>query len=107
MLFPCILLPLLLPLMFSPFISITNLQRQLKSVFTGQEPFHVVMSKNAVSGLVFSREAAELLLRSGVLDQLREELWELQDKETVELTRKSRKGQSTHSIPFEAWAKNH
>lgn len=93
--------------MRASFISITNLQRQMKSVFSGQEPFHVVLSKNAVSGLVFSQEAAELLLKSGVLDQLREELWELQDKETVKLVCQSRKGPGKYSVPFEVWAKNH
>lgn len=95
-----------MPLMLNDFISITNLQRQLKKVFYTKQPFHIVLSKNAVSGLVFSKEAAELLLQSGALDQIREELWELHDKETVELTRSSKRGRGKHSVPFETWAKS-
>lgn len=92
--------------MLSEFISITNLQRQLKKVFYSKQPIHVVLSNNAVSGIVFSKEAAELLLESGALDQIREELWELQDKETVELVRASKKGKGMHSVPFGTWAKS-
>ncbi|MFH0770265.1 MAG: hypothetical protein V1926_02705 [Candidatus Peregrinibacteria bacterium] len=91
--------------MLSEFISITNLQRQLKKVFYSDQPIHIVLSNNAVSGIVFSKEAAELLLESGSLDQIREELWELHDPETVQLVQGSRKGKGKHSIPFEAWAK--
>lgn len=91
--------------MLSEFISITNLQRQLKKVFYSKQPIHVVLSNNAVSGIVFSKEAAELMLKSGVLDQLREELWELNDKETVDVVRKSRERNMKDSIPFEEWQK--
>lgn len=64
------------------------------------------MSRNAVSGLVFSQEAAKLIMESGMLDQIREELWELRDAESVRVVRGSRKGKGKHSVPFEAWAKN-
>lgn len=40
-----------------------------------------------------------------LLNQIREELWELQDKETVALVRESRKGKSKHSVAFKAQAK--
>ncbi len=92
--------------MLSEFISITNLQRQLKKVFYSKQPIHVVLSNNVVSGIVFSKEAAELLLESGALDQLREELWELHDKETRDLVLRHRKGQ-TKPVPFDAFAKEH
>ncbi|MBP7114478.1 MAG: hypothetical protein KBA40_03430 [Candidatus Peribacteraceae bacterium] len=90
--------------MLSEFISITNLQRQLKKVFYSKQPIHVVLSKNAVSGIVFSKEAAELLLESGALDQIREELWELQDKETKDLVVRSRIGKAK-PVPFDDFAK--
>lgn len=76
--------------MLSEFISITNLQRHLKKVFYSKKPIHLVLSKNEISGIVFSKEAAELLLQSGALDQIREELWELQDKETRDVVMRSR-----------------
>lgn len=90
--------------MLSEFISITNLQRQLKKVFYSKQPIHVVLSKNAVSGIVFSKEAAQLLLKSGALDQIREELWELHDKETKDLVVRSRTGK-TKPVSFDDFAK--
>jgi len=93
-------------LMLPDFISITNLQRQLKQVLSSKEPLHVVLSNNAVTGLVFSKEAATLLMESGILDQLREELWELNDKETSGLVERSRKGK-TRAIPFDKFAKEY
>lgn len=92
--------------MLSHFISITNLQRHLKKVFSSKQPMHVVLSKNTISGLVFSKEATELLLASGMLDQLREELWELNDKETRDMIVRHRKGKS-HPVPFDTFAKEY
>ncbi len=91
--------------MISEFISITNLQRQLKKVFYSKQPIHIVLSNNTVSGLVFSKEATKLIMESGVLDQVREELWELQDKETVRVVRESRKGKGKNSVAFDTWTK--
>lgn len=92
--------------MISEFISITNLQRQLKKVFYSKQPIHIVLSNNTVSGLVFSQEAAKHLLDSGALDQIREELWELEDKETRALVIKDRMG-ATKPVSFEAFAAEH
>lgn len=91
--------------MFTDLISITDLQRNLKKVFGAKQPIRVVMSKNAISGLVFNKDTTKMLMESGVLDQIREELWELNDKETVRLVRKSRKGDVKNAVPFETWAK--
>jgi hypothetical protein len=93
--------------MITDFISITNLQRKMKSVFASAKPMHVVLSNNAVSGLVFSKEAAELMMESGLLEQLREELWELHDKETLDLVRSSRKKKHSGSIEFSAFVKKY
>ena len=92
--------------MLSEFISITNLQRQLKKVFYSKQPIHLVLSNNAVSGLVFSKEATELLLESGALDQIREELWELQDTDTRDLVMRSRE-KKTRSLAFKDFRKKH
>ncbi|OGJ63791.1 hypothetical protein A3C37_01720 [Candidatus Peribacteria bacterium RIFCSPHIGHO2_02_FULL_53_20] len=92
--------------MFSSFISITNLQRQLKKVFYSKQPMHVVLSNNAVSGIVFSKEAAELLLASDTLNQIREELWELQDEETRSVVLRGREGK-TKPAPFDDFAKEY
>ncbi len=92
--------------MLKDLISITDLQRNLKKVFVSKQSIRVVMSKNAVIGLIFSKEAAERLLDSDVLRQIREELWELNDPETRDLVRRSRTGQ-TKPIPFDTFAKKY
>ncbi len=92
--------------MLSAFISITNLQRQLKKVFYSKQPVHIVLSNNQVSGLVFSKEAAEILLQSSVLEQLREELWELNDAETRTLVSHSRRGKTT-PLSFNEFAREY
>lgn len=92
--------------MLPEFISITNLQRQLKNVFSSKTPIRIVLSNNAISGIVISAETAKLLLDSGVIDQLREELWELNDKETRDLVIRSRKGK-TKPVPFDSFAKKY
>lgn len=92
--------------MLSDFISITDLQRHLKTVFGSKQPMRVVLSKNKVNGIVFSKEAATLLLESGMLDQLREELWELNDKETRDVVLRSKQGKAK-TVPFNDFAKRH
>ncbi len=92
--------------MLSDFISITNLQRHLKTVFASKQPMRVVLSKNTINGIVFSKEAATMLLESGLLDQLREELWELNDKETRDVVLQSRQGK-TRGVPFNVFAKRY
>lgn len=92
--------------MLPSFVSITDLQRQLKSVFASKQPIHVILSRNAVTGLVFSKEAAEMLLESGALDQIREELWELRDKETQDLVTRGKAG-DVQPVSFDSFAKKH
>lgn len=92
--------------MLPEFISITNLQRQLKKVFYSKQPIRVILSNNAVSGIVFSKDAAELLLESGALDQIREELWELQDQETRNLVIRGKTGKGK-PVSFDSFAKKY
>lgn len=92
--------------MLTEFISITDLQRNLKKIFGSKQSMRVVLSKNAVVGLVFSKEAAQRLLNSDVLRQLREEIWELNDPETRDLVQRSRRGQ-TKPVPFDTFAKKY
>lgn len=92
--------------MLTEFISITNLQRNMKEVFNSKQPMFLVMSNNAVSGLVISKETAKMLMESGVLDQIREEIEELNDPETVDLVLRSRQGK-TSPVPFDTFAKEY
>ncbi len=86
-------------------ISLADLRSQLKEVLHSTYPIRVVLNKNVVCGLIVSQQAAQLLLKSGALNQIREELWELNDKDTVEVVYKSRKGDYQDSILFDDWVK--
>jgi|GEM_PF-7095064 len=66
----------------------------------------LVMSNNAVSGLVISKETTKTLMESGVLDQLREELWELNDPETRDLIVRIDKG-DINPVPFDDFTKEY
>ena len=93
--------------MMPSLISVTHLQRQLKKVLASKkEPFRLILCNNTVSGMVISREAAEIILQSGLLDQLREELWELNDPETCQLVRNAREGKGK-PVPFDTVAKKY
>ncbi len=93
--------------MLSEFISITDLQRHLKSVFASEKPMRFVLSKNKITGLVFSKETVKMLMESGMLDQLREELWELNDPETRDIVLHSRKFKKGDGVPFDSFMKNY
>lgn len=88
--------------MLLDFISITELQRNIKHVFSSKEkPFQMVLSNNSLTGIVINKEAAEMLLKSGVLDQIREELWELNDPETREVVESANRGDDSDSISLD------
>ena len=93
--------------MLSEFISITDLQRDLKKVFSSSKPMRLVLSKNQITGLIFSKETVKMLMESGLLDQLREELWELNDKETRDLVLRSRKLKKNEGTPFDDFVKSY
>ena len=43
---------------------------------------------------LFQKEAVEIMMKSGIFDQIREELFELHDKETVAVIQNHRSGKS-------------
>ena len=92
--------------MLSDFMSITALQRELKRVFGSKKPIQVILSNNKVAGLVISKAAAEMLMASGLLDQLQEEWAELHDKTTADLVAADRAGK-TKPVPLASFANEH
>lgn len=85
------------------YVSTTQLQRNPKEVF-GKSPVQIILSNNEVQGMIFSKEATELLQKSGILEQIQEELWELSDAETVQVVKESREKKGD-SIDFDIFAK--
>jgi len=70
-------------------ITSTQIQKNAKRIF-GRKPIQIVLSKNKLQGILLSAEVSEHILKSGLLEQLQEELYELKDKETVETINKYR-----------------
>ena len=91
--------------MFTDLISITELQRNLKKVFGAKQPIRVVMSKNAIIGLVFNKDTTKMLMESGVLDKILTEILELPDNKTIQLVRRSKSGKMDRAVPFETCAR--
>ena len=75
------------------FISTTELQQNPRKAI-GKKPIQMILTNNKLTGLLLSAEVAQMMADSGILDQIREELYELQDPETVSIIRRHRKGKS-------------
>jgi len=79
--------------MFADYASVTDLQKSPKKVF-GKKPFQVILQNNHLAGGLLSQEFTELLMESGILEELQQELFELNDKETVGVIKNHRSGKS-------------
>lgn len=86
-------------------ISTTELQKNPKKVID-KKPIQMILTNNKVSGLLLSADVAHLMEDSGLLQQIREELFELQDKETVSIIQKHRAGKS-RPVSFDEFQKKY
>ncbi|TSC56365.1 MAG: hypothetical protein G01um101418_419 [Parcubacteria group bacterium Gr01-1014_18] len=87
------------------FVTSTQLQKKLKKTM-GQKPMQILLSNNKIEGMIFSKKMTEMFLESDLLTQIREELWELNDPETVETIREARLGKG-NPVDFEKWAQKY
>lgn len=65
------------------FTTTTELARQGSKIFSTYDEA-IVLNNNKNIGLVLGWELAQAVLDSWVINQIREELWEVNDKETSE-----------------------
>ena len=77
--------------------SITDLVRNGKKSFT-KAPYSTVVLNNEPVGAILSTEFSALLTKSGVLEQLLEEYWELQDPTTRSLVESYQSGEKADEI---------
>lgn len=82
------------------FISATQVQRNAKSVFSSDTPFQVVLNNNELNWVVLNKKFSKVVLDSGALEQILEELEELNDKETLNVTSEHRNWKS-QPVDFE------
>ena len=74
-------------------VSTTTLQRNPKSVLW-KDHFQVILSNNKPQWMIISKEVAEYLEESWLINQIREELWEMQDEETINSIKNARDGKT-------------
>ena len=86
------------------FISTTDLQRNPKEVFQ-KNGFSAVLKDNKITGLLFTGEGLDVLLDSDFLQQVREELYETNDKKTQEIINDYRSGDKSQSMDFSDFLK--
>ncbi len=92
--------------MKTTFVPTTQLQRNTKKVLNSDEPFQIILNNNQLQGLLVNKETAQYLLDSGVLEQILEEMWELQDETTSSLVAKARTGK-TSPVSWEKFNHKH
>jgi len=73
------------------FVSTTQLQKNPTKVID-KEPIQVLLTNNKLSGMLLSANLTKHLLDSEIFQQIREEFWELNDKETKDVIKKCRSG---------------
>ena len=71
--------------MKSNFVSMTNLQRSAKKVFSSSKSYQLVLNNNELAWILLWKEMSEAMLDSWFLDQIREEMYEANDDETVKI----------------------
>ena len=86
------------------FTTTTEIARKGSKIFQEYDEA-IVLNNNKNIWLILGWKLAQAVLDSGILQQLREELWELNDKETVELIKAHREWKQTDSISLEDFLK--
>ncbi len=83
----------------------TNIARNGKKEF--DEGIKIVLSNNEDIGLIIWKDVYEAMKASGLIDQLREELWEAQDPTTQKLLKKASKNDRSGAIDLADFRKKY
>ena len=88
------------------FTTTTEIARKWSKIFSELDEA-IVLNNNKNIWLLLWWELAQAVLDSGILQQLREELWEINDKETYELVRWYKEGKKSDSITLKDYRKKY
>lgn len=86
------------------FTTTTQIARKWSKIFEELDEA-IVLNNNKNIGLLLWWKLAQALLDSWVLQQLREELWEINDRETSSLVSSYKKWEKSDSISLEDYKK--
>jgi len=81
------------------FTTTTEISRKWSKAFS-QTKETIILNNNKMLGLYLPAELWQAVLDSWIINQIREELWELNDKETVKTIRDYKQWKKTDSIDF-------
>lgn len=88
------------------FTTTTEIARKWSKIFQEFDEA-IVLNNNKNIWLLLWWELAQAVLDSWILQQLREELWEINDTETSELVRWYKEGKKSDSITLEDYRKKY
>jgi len=88
------------------FITTTEIARKGSKIFSIYDEA-IVLNNNKNIGLLLGWDLAKAVLDSWIINQIREELWELNDKETSDLVSWYRKWEKSDSISLENFRKKY
>lgn len=88
------------------FTTTTEIARKWSKIFSEYDEA-IVLNNNKNIGLLLWWKLAQALLDSWVLQQLREEIWEVNDKETVETIKKYRNWDKSWNISLNDYRKKY
>ena len=88
------------------FTTTTEIARKWSKIFSTFDEA-IVLNNNKNIGLLLWWELAQAVLDSGVIQQIREELWELNDKETSQLINSYKNGEKSDSISLDDFRKKY
>lgn len=92
--------------MNTSFVPATQLQRNAKKVVNSKSPFQIILNNNEMNGIIVNKKTSQYLIDSGLLEQIQEELFELNDPKTVDIIKKHRQGK-TSPIGFDEFNQKH
>lgn len=84
-----------------PFITISHLQKTPKKQFLNVDNFKIVLSNNEEIGVIMSVDFFKKILPHPLDSQIQEEVWEMQDKETIKSIKaaeKAKKNKTLHKL---------
>ena len=88
------------------FTTTTEIARKWSKVFSEYQQA-IVLNNNKDIWVIFGWELAKAILDSWVVEQIREELWELNDKETVETIRSYKSWDRSNMISLSDFRKKY
>jgi len=88
------------------FATTTEISRKGSKAFSWTKET-IILNNNKMLGLYIPWELWQAILDSWVINQIREELWELNDKETVETIRNYKSWKQSDSISLSDYRKKY